>query len=79
MQTEVLEVEIQVSKNGSPWKTVSTGFWRLGVDVPLELHGEALPETAINDLFSLNPHGHESGCSKTKIGDVDFQMNFRRC
>ena len=78
METEVLSVEIKVSKKGGPWQKVSSGTWQPGAAAPLRLHGEAIPPAAINDLIKLDPTGHESGSSETQIGEVRFRMTFHR-
>ncbi len=78
MDNEVLSVEMQVSKNGEPWLQVSSRSWQPGVNAPLRLHGEPLPQAAMDDLINLDPTGHESGSSETPIGDVRFRMVFRR-
>jgi hypothetical protein len=78
MNDTVISVEIQVTKDGSPWRTFATGTWRPGHNVPLELRGEPVPQAAIDNLLDCDPTGQESGSCQTQVGEVYFRMNFTR-
>jgi hypothetical protein len=79
MKDTLLNVEIQTTKDGSPWSTVATGTWRPGHSDPLELDGDpGIPQAAIDNLLSCDPTGHESGSCQTQVGKDYFRMNFRR-